>query len=298
MDASVKLVFHFVIAFLAKVVLPAQNPIHILPQTISGVEAGGSMCPLQEDRDTARQSLRSAVLSIMQQNNTGIVNDCGPGQWYRVAYLNMRNRSQQCPSTWMEVDAPVRVCGRPKTRGPSCSSAYFSSRAIQYSKVCGRVTGYQNGSTDSFALRQLPQTIDDPYVDGVSLTHGMPRNHIWTFAAGASDASVLDYVSNCPCANPQASTVATPAPSFVGDDYFCESGNSGGSSAGGVVFTGDPVWDGEQCEGVCCSNGKAPPWFSVILPSATSDDIEVRICGDEGTHNEDIPIQLLEIFVQ
>jgi hypothetical protein len=48
-------------------------------------------------------------------------------------------------------------------------------------------------------------------------------------------------------------------------------------------------------------NGKSPPWFStsVTLPSTTSDDIEVRICDqDEGTHNEDTPIQLLEIFVQ
>ena len=26
-------------------------------------------------------------------------------------------------------------------------------------------------------------TIDDAYVDGVSLTHGSPQQHIWTFAA-------------------------------------------------------------------------------------------------------------------
>ena len=25
------------------------------------------------------------------------------------------------------------------------------------------------------------------YVDGVSITHGSPRTHIWTYAAGASD---------------------------------------------------------------------------------------------------------------
>ena len=88
-------------------------------------------------------------------------------------------------------------------------------------------------------------------------------------------------------------------PSFVGDSYFCESGNQDrelGSISG--LFENDPVWDGEQCEGECCSNGKSPPWFSVTLPNPTTDDIEVRICEDEDTLDEDTPIQLLEIFIQ
>ena len=302
MQQSVKVVL--VIAFLANTVtvLSAQSSLRVIPQTIS--EAGSGTCPLQGERDAARQSLRSALSTILRENNTRRVDSCGPGQWYRIAYLNMRDPLQECPTNWMEIDSPVRVCGRPRTNGASCVSAFFPSTGpIQYSRVCGRSVGYQNGSTDSFALREvrnIQPTIDNPYVDGVSVTHGMPRAHIWTFAAGGSDATVLDYVSNCPCANPAASITATPPPSFVGNNYFCESGNSGGSSAGGVVFTGDPLWDGEQCEGVCCADGSgsSPPWFSVYLPNPTSDDIEVRICGDEGTHNEDSPIQLLEIYIQ
>ena len=47
---------------------------------------------------------------------------------------------------------------------------------------------------------------------------------------------------------------------------------------------------------------KAPaavaPWFSVELSTHTTDRIEVRICGDEGTNNEDVPIEQLEIYVQ
>jgi hypothetical protein len=122
----------------------------------------------------------------------------------------------------------------------------------------------------------------------------------WTFAAGASEATVANYPTNCPCANAWAAENAVPAPSFVGDNYFCESGNPGiGLGSGGTIFEDDPLWDGEQCEGVCCSNnGSSPPWFSVALPNLTTDDIEVRICGDEDTDNEDTPIQLLEIFVQ
>jgi hypothetical protein len=129
----------------------------------------------------------------------------------------------------------------------------------------------------------------------------MPRNHIWTFAAGASEATVANHTTNCPCANVWAADNAVPAPSFVGDNYFCESGNPGrGLGYGGTnaIFEDDPLWDGEQCEGECCSNGNSPPWFNMTLPNPTSDDIEVRICGDEDTDNEDTPIQLLEIFVQ
>ena len=66
----------------------------------------------------------------------------------------------------------------------------------------------------------------------------------------------------------------------------------------GHLYSEDPLWDGEQCEGECCSNGKSPPWFSVELPNPTSDDIEVRICCGEGTQEDDTPIQLLEIYVQ
>ena len=39
-------------------------------------------------------------------------------------------------------------------------------------------------------------------------------------------------------------------------------------------------------------------WFSMELPSSSTDDIEVRICGNEGTDNEDTPIELMEIYIQ
>ena len=41
---------------------------------------------------------------------------------------------------------------------------------------------------------------------------------------------------------------------------------------------------------------RSPPWFSVQLPTQTSNRIEVRICADESTSNEDVLIELLEIF--
>ena len=79
----------------------------------------------------------------------------------------------------------------------------------------------------------------------------------------------------------------------LGTNYFCESGNNWEPE----LYIGDPLWDGQQCEGQCCTNGKSPPWFSVELNNTTTDDIEVCICADEGTNNEDTPIRLMEIYV-
>ena len=53
-----------------------------------------------------------------------------------------------------------------------------------------RVIGYQFGSTDAFC-----SNIDQAYyVDGISITHGSPCNHIWTYAA-ASSSNSSDYMS-------------------------------------------------------------------------------------------------------
>ena len=211
----------------------------------------------------------------------------------------MSDSTQQCPPNWTEISTPVRTCGRPTSIGASCSSEYFSTRALQYNKVCGRAIGYQYGNPGAFNLHRRPQinSPDGNYVDGLSITHGTPRTHIWTYVVGASGAASFDHSGNCPCANPVATTNILPL-HFVSDNYFCESGNQEERVDVSEFFENDPVWDGEQCEGECCSNGKSPPWFSVTLPNPTSDNIEVRICGDEGTHNEDAPIQLLEIFIQ
>ena len=99
---------------------------------------------------------------------------------------------------------------------------------------------------------------------------------------------------DCPC----LSTEATQPPDYVGHDYYCESANSAFCDGiSGYLYIGDPLWDGKQCEGQCCSNGKSPPWFIVQLSNPTLDDIEVRICGNETTSNEDTPVELIEIYI-
>ena len=231
-------------------------------------------------------------LAIIKQAETTRMH-CGDGVWYRIAHLNMSNPSQQCPSAWREYNTSThqfRACGRPVSTGASHPSHMYSINR-PYSKVCGRVVGIQVASPDAFLSGR---GINDSYIDGVSITYGSPRNHIWSYVGSYSEIAENDYV--CPC---DYSSAIQPPP-FVGSSYYCESGNPTQEWETDQEFPNDKLWDGEQCsrEGTCCTGTNTPPWFSVSLGNPTSDDIEVRIMGTESTTNEDTPIELLEIYVQ
>ena len=220
------------------------------------------------------------------------VTDCGTKEWHRVAYLNMSDPSQLCPSAWRKYNiGQFRVCGRPVSSGASRPSQIYPV-GRQYSKVCGRVIGIQVASPDAF---YSGRGINEVYMDGVSITHGSSRKHIWSYVGSLSETAT--WGSACPCDK----SAARPPPSFVGTNYYCESGNPTAYWQG-RVFPNDKLWDGQQCshEGTCCTGDNTPPWFSVNLrcPKVTSDDIEVRIMGASSTYNEDTPIELLEIYVQ
>ena len=219
---------------------------------------------------------------------------CGHGPWYPVIHINMSDPLQWCPSNWSVYSSNViRACSRQPSSTASCDGvSFFVGR--QYNKICGRILGYQLGSVDAFTNptgSARGGTIDGVYVDGISITHGSPRNHIWTFAAGGDPMSIR---YTCPCIH----GYTDPGPqAFVGDHYFCESGNSSPNS---ITAESNKLWDGQQCSerGTCCSTASPLPWFVRELPSPTSDDIEVRICGDESTNNENVPVELVEIYVQ
>ena len=174
---------------------------------------------------------------------------------------------------------------------------------MNYSHVCGRVIGYQYHLTDAFHfLGQVPQSIEGYYVNGISLTHGSPggRQHIWTFAAGYVENNSSSYPANsCPCAD--RATALSLVPSFVGNDYFCESGNPN-SVVSSILYANDPLWDGQGCGAVSCCElsyppGVTPPWFCKQLPQTTTNDIEVRLCADQGIVNEDTPVELIDIYI-
>ena len=134
---------------------------------------------------------------------------------------------------------------------------------------------------DGISGPNRPGSIDDAYVDGISITHGKsPRKHIWTFMGSSSEKKPI-----CPCAT--GSTVKVP--DFIGNNYFCESGNPEETAVSGKVYTTDALWNMFRCNGVeasCCGKDKNS-YFYAVLPS---DDIEVRVCSDEATSDEDFAL--------
>ena len=198
---------------------------------------------LRKGVDNATQSLLRE--SVVPQLSTQSLYSCGGSTgWRRVAYLNMSDPSQQCPSVWQELTTPHWVCGRTSSTG-GCEGLNYTTGSVQYDQVCGRMIGYQIGNTQSFVFSS-GRSINTNYVDGISVTHGSPRQHIWTFAAGLED-HYRGYHGTCPCVT--GSTVGSLIPSFVGQDYFCESGLTQYPPGTGGDFypDGDPLWDGQGC---------------------------------------------------
>ena len=218
---------------------------------------------------------------------------CGKGGgWRRIASLNMTDSNEKCPTQFRSYSqGGVRACGRPVTSGGSCVGITFPSRDIKYSQVCGKVIGYQYNSPDG---ANSGRNIDTYYIDGISLTHGSPRKHIWSLISGFSSIGA----NNCPC----GSTNPQPVPSFVGSDYYCESGCNDAAAvwkSDGTLYT-DPLWDGKGCgssETTCCQRNLIP-WFYKSFGYSTTDYIEMRVCCDQDTVDEDVTFEQYEIYVK
>ena len=217
--------------------------------------------------------------------------------WMRAGLLNMTDSGSECPASLYAMTTPKRACGR-GTTFPGCTSVFYPAHGISYKQVCGRVTAYQIGTTNAFFAYGYDSTVtlDSYYVDGVSITHGSPRQHIWTFVAARDEISSDSHV--CPCTNSKGTQSTSPVPPYVGDNYFCETGTA--TSAGnGVFYSGDPLWDGFGCgSGSSCCSETNPPYFCVDLGAEVSNDIELRICGNENRSSEDTPIEFVELYVR
>ena len=208
--------------------------------------------------------------------------------WRRVAYIDTTQGPGQCPSGLVEhinSASNQRACGRRVNSG--CSSVTYPTGG-SYTNICGRVRGYQFYSPNAF----VGNSINAPYVDGISITQGNPRQHVWTYVAyyfaGSSYA--------CPCGRTNTSDYSR-VPDFVGRDFYCETAFATGSGSERIAWE-NPLWDGagSACGtgGQCCATFG---WFHKTVHPSTSDHIEVRWCADQKRSNEDVLTELVEIWV-
>ena len=147
-----------------------------------------------------------------------------------------------------------------------------------------------------YASRSSSQpSLDEIYVDGISITSGNSRKHVWTYAVGLSD----DYnypQYNCPCAK----YPGPDPPTFVGNHYYCESDNTGTyTNEHAKLYVEDPLWDGAGCpsENSCCYDA-GMPWFLRQFPTSIIGDIEVRICHDSNYGHQNVMIEQLLLYIR
>ena len=234
-------------------------------------------------------------------------NVCGgeSGGWMRIADVDMTQSNAQCPSPLKQVSGKQLCEAKIVSPDGGCSGpSTFETRSIQYSRVCGRIRAFQKGSTDAFAKRARGVSIDEAYVDGISLTYGEPRQHIWTFASALNDLPEGFKFAQCPCLREFGVNERQPqVPNYVGKNLFCDTGNQNqiikDIPRDNAAFLSNPLWDGQDCSSrnACCSE-KGLPWFSRSFESSTCDNVEMRVCNDEGTDNENVLIDQVELYVQ
>ena len=261
----------------------------------TNISEGQCMDTQQSLQDNLTHQLETIKDYIQSQP---VYNCGGTGGWRRAVYLDMTDHHTTCPSGWNMTGYSKRTCGRNSTGWRTCSSATFPVSGGKYNSICGRIKAYQWGITYAFFSYHhgYVTTIDGAYASGVSVTHGTPRNHIWTFVAGIIEGNRA-WTSVCPC----DATRTIRIPPFVGNDYFCESGinEPWGGSTDYTFHSNDTLWDGEDClpSSTCCSQHN-PPYFTKQLPTRTTDDIEARICLNNLLSVANVAVELVELYVQ
>ena len=213
----------FLVVHLSTAVNTASGQVQMIDvKVLKGGDGGG--CALKEERQRALDEIHQTVKSLLDDNTCN-----GTPGWRRVVFINMTDTSYNCPTGLNLTSYSKRTCGRAHTRAEGCSSTTFSVGGLAYSRVCGRIKGYQFGETGAFYPSNkslaIRSNISSNYVEGVSLTHGesYDRQHIWTFASGLTEApSTKVQTASCPC----DTDIYNDIPSFVANDYFCESGLS------------------------------------------------------------------------
>ena len=237
------------------------------------------------------QTLNNTLTDRLLRLESQFVTLCNitSSNWRRIAYFDT-TQGDSCPTGLRTVTNNATnqtACGRTNTSAGCTSLTFPSSR--NYSKVCGRVRGYQYRHMNAF--NSYAAGLNSYYVDGISITQGQPRKHLWTYAVGHSEQSGGSS-SVCPC-NGNFPGAEAYIPNFVGNHYYCESGFVERWLS--RMAWEDPLWDGNECiaSNACCDR------FGFFYRNVTvsTDHIEVRWCSNYPNTEEDSPADQLEIWV-
>jgi len=151
-----------------------------------------------------------------------------------------------------------------------------NTMGIPFSEIRGGVSAYQSGSNDGFRRYVGGSGINDTYVDGISFTFTDQigqRNHLFTYVIGQSQAGNRQ---SCP------SVGGDSPPSFVGTDFYCESGNT--EAGFSFDFYDEEILDGFQ--------------FSKLASSNVVEEIEVRVMNDQDINDENIALNGIYVFIR
>lgn len=215
--------------------------------------------------------------------------DLAPPSWMTV--VDFTPTITNCGPTWV-YDGTTQGCALPqplKCEGNVESKVFAVPTGVVYERVRIEIEGLQWHSTDGFSVDTAPTSLDDIYLEGVSITTVEPRKHIYSFASGLY--KTVNGYQSCPC---QGGTLPPP---FVGQNWTCDSGNTT-TNYTAKWYTGQALWDGDST-GPGTSNNCAPPTqasvYEADLGAPTNQDIEVRLMQDGC--DERVAIRKLKIEV-
>ncbi|MCC7075146.1 MAG: hypothetical protein IT383_27785 [Deltaproteobacteria bacterium] len=150
------------------------------------------------------------------------------------------------------------------------------------------------GSGGADAWRDTAASADARYVDGIALTIGAPRRHVFAFVQGLGDAFGPGLLgSECPCSGgPQA-------PSFVASAYVCEEPRLSVDGTGRFYDNSDVLFDGLDVDEVSCQGSiESAPDFQASVGAATIEDLQLHVMMSQGPGDEDLAIISADLWIR
>jgi len=199
--------------------------------------------------------------------------DTSGGGWTRIASYDFS--VDACPGLWA-AHGSEPLCYRNTPSIGDAISATFPSLGVTWSEVLGSFRARQYHTMDAFGQDRSDYSVEEMYVDGISVTVGAPgsREHLFTLAVGITTQNETSYA--CP------SQTGPAAQSFVGSDYLCDSGNTD-SSWTNIWYARD-IFVGQ--------------WFEVDRGVSSTEEVEARLMSNQDSNNEDVGVEWMELYVR